>query len=50
VSGYPQIRLRPNTERLLIKGHPWVFSGAVARRDPDAGRGAIVDVYNDAGR
>jgi 23S rRNA (cytosine1962-C5)-methyltransferase len=50
VSGYPQIRLRPNAERLLIKGHPWVFSGAVAHRDPDAGRGAIVDVHNDAGR
>jgi 23S rRNA (cytosine1962-C5)-methyltransferase len=50
VSDYPQIRLRPNTERLLIKGHPWVFSGAVAHRDPAAGRGAIVDVHNDAGR
>ena len=50
MSGYPQIRLRPNAERLLIKGHPWVFSGAVAHRDPDAGRGAIVDVHNDAGR
>lgn len=50
MSGYPQIRLRPNAERLLIKGHPWVFSGAVGHRDPDAGRGAIVDVHNDAGR
>ncbi len=50
MSGYPQIRLRPNAERLLIKGHPWVFSGAVGHRDPNAGRGAIVDVHNDAGR
>ncbi|MDA0337870.1 MAG: class I SAM-dependent rRNA methyltransferase [bacterium] len=50
MSGYPQIRLRPNAERLLIKGHPWVFSGAVGHRDPNAGRGSIVDVHNDAGR
>jgi 23S rRNA (cytosine1962-C5)-methyltransferase len=50
VSGYPKIQLRPNAERLLIKGHPWVFSGAVAHRDPDAGRGSIVDVHNSAGR
>ncbi|HIG17014.1 MAG TPA: class I SAM-dependent rRNA methyltransferase [Candidatus Handelsmanbacteria bacterium] len=50
MSGYPQIRLRPNAERLLIKGHPWVFSGAVAERHPDAHRGSIVDVHNDAGR
>jgi 23S rRNA (cytosine1962-C5)-methyltransferase len=50
VSGYPQIKLRPNAERLIIKGHPWVFSGAVADRNPDAGRGSIVDVHNDAGR
>lgn len=47
---YPQIRLRSNAERLLIKGHPWVFSGAVAHRDPDAGRGSIVDVHAEGGR
>lgn len=50
MSGYPQLRLRSNAERLLIKGHPWVFSGAVAERDPAAGRGSIVDVHNNAGR
>lgn len=47
---YPEVRLRPNAERLLIKGHPWVFSGAVAARNPDAHRGAIVDVHSDSGR
>lgn len=50
MNGYPEIRLRPNAERLLIKGHPWVFSGAVAARHPDARRGAIADVVNDRGR
>ena len=50
MNGYPEIRLRPNAERLLIKGHPWVFSGAVAARHPDARRGSIADVVNDRGR
>ena len=50
MNGCPEIRLRPNAERLLIKGHPWVFSGAVASRHPDARRGSIVDVVNDRGR
>lgn len=47
---YPQIHLRRGAERLLIKGHPWVFSGAVTRRSDDCTPGCIVDVVNDAGR
>ncbi len=27
---YPQIILKPGRERSLIKGHPWLFSGALA--------------------
>ncbi len=50
MNGYPELRLRPNAERLLIKGHPWVFSGAVASRHADTRRGSIVDVVNDRGR
>ncbi|MBT7859949.1 MAG: class I SAM-dependent rRNA methyltransferase [Gemmatimonadetes bacterium] len=49
-TSYPQIRLRRGAERLLIKGHPWVFSGAVTRRSDDCEPGCIVDVTNDAGR
>jgi len=47
---HPQVRLRRGAERLLIKGHPWVFSGAVTRRTDDCEPGCIVDVLNDAGR
>jgi 23S rRNA (cytosine1962-C5)-methyltransferase len=50
VTAYPHLTLHKNAERLLIKGHPWVFSGAVAGRDPDAGRGSIVDVHSEGGR
>jgi len=31
---YPVIRLKPGKEELLAKGHPWVYSGALA--DPPA--------------
>ncbi|MEE2659368.1 MAG: class I SAM-dependent rRNA methyltransferase [Candidatus Latescibacterota bacterium] len=47
---YPEIRLRPNTERLLIKGHPWVYSGAVALSHPGASAGAVVDVISSTDR
>lgn len=47
---YPEVRLRRGAERLLIKGHPWVFSGAVTRRGDGCEPGCIVDVMNDAGR
>ena len=40
---YPQLKLRRNSERLLTRGHPWVYSGAVAAA-PAAAPGAIVDV------
>ena len=43
VSPYPQLELRRNSEQLLLKGHPWVYSGAVAGCDPAAEPGAIVD-------
>ncbi|MFH1569746.1 MAG: class I SAM-dependent rRNA methyltransferase [Gemmatimonadota bacterium] len=47
---YPQLLLRPNSERLLLKGHPWVYSGAVARAPADTEPGGIVDVVSDRGR
>ena len=50
VSPYPQLELRRNSEQLLLKGHPWVYSGAVAGCDPAAEPGDIVDVVNGKGR
>ena len=41
--GYPEVRLRRNSEHLLIRGHPWVYSGAVAAAPPVA-PGEIVDL------
>ncbi len=47
---YPQLELRRNSEQLLLKGHPWVYSGAVAGCDPSVSPGDIVDVVNGKGR
>ena len=36
--------LKPGRERSLLRRHPWVFSGAVARLEGDPGSGACVAV------
>ena len=46
---YPEISLRKNSEQQLRRGHPWVYSGAVARRSPDVAPGEIVDVKDSKG-
>ena len=40
------IILRPGKEKSLQRRHPWVFSGAIARKDNDLQDGDIVEVYD----
>ena len=42
---YPTLILRKNSEHAVRNGHPWIFSGAVARK-PQAKPGDIVDVLD----
>ncbi len=42
----PRITLRPGKEKSLQRRHPWVFSGAIARKDKDLHDGDIVEVYD----
>lgn len=42
----PRIILRPGKEKSLQRRHPWVFSGAIARKDKDMQDGDIVEVYD----
>lgn len=42
---YKKIILKPKKEESLKRFHPWVFSGAVAKKDSDIEEGAIVSVY-----
>ncbi len=40
----PTITLNPGREKSLLRRHPWVFSGAVARVDGNPAPGATVDL------
>ena len=44
-----QIHLRQNKEKALRHRHPWIFSGAIERRDPDIQDGEIVAVCSAGG-
>lgn len=41
-----RITLQKGKEKSLLRYHPWVFSGAVARQDKDIAEGDIVEIYN----
>lgn len=43
---YPQIILHKGKEFSLQRMHPWVFSGAIAKKDNNLGDGDIVEVYS----
>jgi len=45
----PDIILKPKRERSLLRKHPWVFSGAVARVKGDPQPGETVDVASSQG-
>jgi 23S rRNA (cytosine1962-C5)-methyltransferase len=40
----PSLTLKPAREKSLLRRHPWIFSGAVARVDGDPAPGATVDL------
>jgi 23S rRNA (cytosine1962-C5)-methyltransferase len=40
----PSLTLKPGREKSLLRRHPWIFSGAVARVDGDPEPGATVDL------
>jgi len=42
---YPQLILRQGSEHTVRNGHPWIFSGSVARK-PAPNTGTIVDVLD----
>ncbi|MDR1809564.1 MAG: class I SAM-dependent rRNA methyltransferase [Prevotella sp.] len=42
---YKKIILRPRKEESLKRFHPWIFSGAIARKDANIEEGDVVNVY-----
>lgn len=47
---FPKIILKKGKEKPLLRGHPWVFSGAVARAEEALSPGEIGEVYSGEGK
>jgi len=47
---FPKIILKKGKEKPVLRGHPWVFSGAVARAEGDLSPGEIGEVYSGDGK
>jgi 23S rRNA (cytosine1962-C5)-methyltransferase len=47
---YPEITLKKRREEALLRGHPWVFSGAIAAIKGNPGPGDIVLAKNASGQ
>jgi len=41
--------LKKGRETPILRGHPWIFSGAIERTDGDAAGGAVADVLDSRG-
>ena len=46
---YPRVILKRGKEKPLLRGHPWVFSGAVAKVEGEVSPGDTGEVYSAAG-
>ena len=45
----PRIVLKPGREKPVRNGHPWIFSGAVARIEGMPADGDVIDVVDERG-
>jgi 23S rRNA (cytosine1962-C5)-methyltransferase len=46
----PRIILKRGKEKPVLRGHPWVFSGAVARVEGEVSPGEVGEVYSQGGQ
>jgi 23S rRNA (cytosine1962-C5)-methyltransferase len=46
----PTITLKPGREKSLLRRHPWIFSGAIARLDGNPASGETVDLLAASGQ
>jgi 23S rRNA (cytosine1962-C5)-methyltransferase len=49
MAAFPKIILKSGKEKPLFRGHPWVFSGAVAKIEGEVSPGDIGEVYSRDG-
>lgn len=46
----PHISLKSQREKSVLRKHPWVFSGAIAKTPPGLVDGSLVEVHDSGGR
>ena len=46
----PRVILKRGREKPVLRGHPWVFSGAVAKVEGEVSRGEVGEVYSKEGQ
>jgi 23S rRNA (cytosine1962-C5)-methyltransferase len=49
MSNYPALFLHHNKAHAVRRFHPWVFSGAVKRKEGNPDQGDIVEVFSENG-
>jgi 23S rRNA (cytosine1962-C5)-methyltransferase len=49
-SSYPQLALKRGSERSLMNGHPWVYSGAIKGPQGDLPPVGVIDIVDHHGR
>lgn len=49
MTALPRIILKKGKEKPILKGHPWVFSGAVAKVEGEFSPGEVGEVYSSGG-
>jgi 23S rRNA (cytosine1962-C5)-methyltransferase len=50
MAAYPRLILKKGKERPLLRGHPWIFSGAVAKIAGEVSPGEVGEVYSKEGQ
>jgi len=50
IDALPRIILKKGKEKPILRGHPWIFSGAVARAEGDLSPGEVGEVYSGDGK
>lgn len=46
---YPHVYLAPHKADAVRRFHPWIFSGAIVRKDPGIAEGSLVEVHEQHG-
>ena len=49
MQSFPQVILHSNKIHAVKRFHPWVFSGAIKKKEGNLQEGDIVEVYSDRG-